>query len=149
MRRQPQQRQTRRPEDGRHTERESQQGQKLARRSLSGPCVRDYHLPVTVKEKPRRQTNGTRLRVATGHGERGPCPRVSTHGPLNDPRAFRFETSASCRHCTSVPLGHGSFTSSLRNEDYTPEHRKVHQVPTLAELASPVLGTLRRRSAFR
>ena len=67
-------------------------------KSLSGSCAGDYLTATTVKEKPRRQTTGTRLRVTIGHDDRGPRPPVCAHGPLNECQAFRSPPFADASH---------------------------------------------------
>ena len=69
-----------------------------ARKSLSGSCAGDYLTATSVKEKPRRQTTGARLRVTIGHDQRGPRPPVCAHGPLNDARALPHPPSAGPSH---------------------------------------------------
>ncbi len=70
-------------------------------KSLSGPCAGDDLTASSVKEKPRRQTAGARLRVTFGRCDRGPRPQVCMHGPLNGSQVHvtsfvRCDAEASC-----------------------------------------------------
>ena len=86
------------------TEREEQERlerREHARKSLSGSCAGDYLTDTTVKEKPRRQTTGARLRVAQCHDDRDPCPPICAHDPLNDSRAVSHQRLVCGPHSTS------------------------------------------------
>lgn len=115
-------------------EQEHRERTENARKSLSGSCAGDYLTATTVKEKPRRQTTGTRLRVALGHGVRGPRPPVCAHDPLNDCRASVF-------HLTSISRRRSHRCSTFRNERAraAPVQRRSRESG----------GTSRRRSAFQ
>ncbi len=115
-------------------EQERRERTENARRSLSGSCAGDYLTATTVKEKPRRQTTGTRLRVALGHGVRGPRPPVCAHDPLNDCRA-------SVSHFTSISPLRVRRRSTFRNEDA--------RAASTRNRTREFGGTLRRRSAFQ
>ena len=95
------------------SEQEQRQRDSAARRSLSGSCAGDYPSTTTVKEKPRRQSTGTRLSVALSHGEREPRPPVCAHDPLNDCRASGQRMRVSASHCTSHSGGWRQWRRSL------------------------------------
>ena len=117
----------------------------------------DYLSVTTVKEKPRRQTTGTRLRVALGHDDRGPRPPVCAHDPLNDSRALSHQRLVCASH----------FTSNWRHRRRMfPTFRNYSNTPTLLPLTGSIehftrlfcdtllgdsgsRGTSRRRTAFR
>ena len=110
-------------------------------KSLSGSCAGDYLTATTVKEKPRRQTTGTRLRVTIGHDDRGPRPPVCAHGPLNESQAFRSPLLAGSSHSRSSHRRPPGGASDFHNDSAT---RSV--VPGVASSHS---GTSRRRTAFQ
>ena len=145
------------------TEREEQElleRREHARKSLSGSCAGDYLTATTVKEKPRRQTTGSRLRVALGHDDRGPRPPVCAHDPLNDFRALSHQRLVCASHCTSNWRHRRRTLRTFRNQSIAPTF------PTLSPLTGSIehvtcqprvslvgnaesRGTSRRRTAFR
>ncbi len=76
------------------SEQENGERRQRARKPLSGSCGGGYLTATTVKEKPRRHPTGPWSLAAPGCDERGPCPPVCTHDPLNDLRVTpdRFGT---------------------------------------------------------
>ena len=118
------------------------------RRPLSGSCDGDYLTVITTKEKPRRQSTGTRLRVALGHGKRGPCPLVCKHDPLNVPRPLEPAVRVPWYYCTSVHQGIVLFLANCHNE-YNSGHTHNITSSLPSESVAPISGTSRRRSAFQ
>ena len=112
-----------------------------ARSSLSGSCAGDYLTATTVKEKPRRQTTGTRLRVTIGHDDRGPRPPVCAHGPLNDIRAISLSPLASASHSRLRRCRLPGAAATFRN---TPAARFVVRCRPRS-----FSGTSHRRTAFQ
>ena len=112
-----------------------------ARSSLSGSCAGDYLTATTVKEKPRRQTTGTRLRVTIGHDDRGPRPPVCAHGPLNDIRAISLSPLASSSHSRLRRCRLPGAAATFRN---TPAARFVVRCRPRS-----FSGTSHRRTAFQ
>ena len=112
-----------------------------ARTSLSGSCAGDYQTATTVKEKPRRQTTGTRLRVALGHSERGPRPPVCARDPLNDCRASAPDPRVRASHCTSISQRWRRRRGTCRKGSASDLHRRPQ--------SGGICGTSPRRSAFR
>ena len=142
------------------TEREEQERlerREHARKSLSGSCAGDYLTATTVKEKPRRQTTGSRLRVALGHDDRGPRPPVCAHDPLNDSRALSHQSLVCASHFTSNWRHRRRILPTFRNHSNAPtlkpltgsiEH--VTCLPGVTLLGDTCSrGTSRRRTAFR
>jgi len=86
-------------------------------KSLSGSCAGDYLTATTVKEKPRRQTTGSRLRVVIGHDDRGPRPLVCAHGPLNDFQANALGVRIAQSHCTCVSTQCDQRRLTCRNDE--------------------------------
>ncbi len=116
-------------------------GKAIARESLSGSCAGDYLTATTVKEKPRRQTAGSRLRATLGRSDCGPCPPVCAHGPLNDSRALFPPLFEGASHCTPREPRQTLGSSTYRNGS---------QLPAGASGSMRVpLGTNRRRTTYQ
>ena len=142
------------------TEREEQERperREHARKSLSGSCAGGYLTATTVKEKPRRQTTGTRLRVALGHDDRGPCPPVCAHDPLNDSRACTHQRLVCAPHFTPNWRHRRRKLRTFRNHSnaptLTPSTGSIEHATCLPGVTligdSESRGTSRRRTAFR
>ena len=72
-------------------------------KSLSGPRVGDDLTANVVKETPRRQTTGARLRATSGRSNRGLRPHVCARGPLNDSQTQRLRPATERRSPCSHP----------------------------------------------
>lgn len=116
-------------------------GKEIVRESLSGSCAGDYLTATTVKEKPRRQTTGSRLRATIGRSDRGPCPPVCAHGPLNEFRALAPPLFEGASHFTRQMPGRSPFPSTYRNGSRSPAGAsRARRLPP---------GTIRRRATFQ
>ena len=120
---------------------ENQERRSGAWKSLSGSCAGDYLTATTVKEKPRRQTTGTRLRVTIGHDDCGPRPPVCAHGPLNERQAFRSPPLAGAPHSRFSHRRLPGGASDFHNESTTQS--------ATSRGACSISGTSRRRTAFQ
>lgn len=113
----------------------------IVRESLSGSCAGDYLTATTVKEKPRRQTTGSRLRATIGRSERGPCPPVCAHGPLNEFRALTPSLFEGASHFTRREPVQKPVSLTCHNGAPCPAG--------VSKSIRPAIGTNRRRTTFQ